>query len=507
MVTEAGNPDNVLANLRRATKEDEEPDMTIRRSVLAAAAILLLTPQAALAAKRTKGATATTTTSSSTTTAATAEAVAPAPVTDAILDIAVTTTSDWTQVAVAPGRFASGTVTSSSGATTAKVGGSIVTVKGTLGATKTATFRVLYDETTLADPISISVLKGTGGITSATVTNVSASPFEVAAISDKLHGSGSNAVTTSVARSAALGTVQPRLPHADSRRLTLAFWYPWWTDQSLASPTLADRPLENRTSWSQADVDGATAQARENGIDGFVVSWAGQAENGTQFDLALNAATSTNGYVAPLVEMPQAAPDGGTPDPAVVTQWITEALSRSASPGFLRADGLPVVFVYGMDSMTLTAWQQVVSQLTAAGTPVRLVGDSGTQDGRALSWGTYRYSTFAPDANLQTWDHDRMIEARADAAVGGGPSHLFAATVMPGFDDRNLRGADRPVLDRAGGATYDHQWDLATAADPDWVLITSWNEWYEATSVQPSVAYGDLALRQTATRSAAFRAG
>ena len=33
------------------------------------------------------------------------------------------------------------------------------------------------------------------------------------------------------------------------------------------------------------------------------------------------------------------------------------------------------------------------------------------------------------------------------------------------------------------------------AAQPDWVLITSWNEWFEGTSVEPSVEYGDLALQ------------
>jgi hypothetical protein len=482
MVAKADNLDNVLANLRWSPKEDEGTPMIIRRCAVVVAALTLFA-----VAPSAKAATS--------------------PVTVARLDVSVTTTSDWTQVVLSPGRFAAGTVTANSGATTATVNGSTVTVKGAAGATKRGTVRVLFEETTLADPVTAYVLKGAAGATSATVTNVSTAPFAVGTITDNLHQAGNNLVARSWSRPALLGTVQPALPHADARRLTLAFWYPWWTERSLAGATLTDRPVDDGTTWSAADVDGATAQARANGIDGFVVSWAGEAKNGTPFDLALDAAARTDGYVAPLVEVPTSAPVGGTADPAVVRTWIQEALERSSSPAFLRSGGDPVVFVYGMDAFGAATWQRLLDGLAASGTRVRLVGDSGSQAGRALSWGTYRYSTLATDANVADWDADRMVEARAAAAIGTGPAHLFAATVMPGFDDRNLRGDDRPVLDRDGGATYDRQWDRAVGSDPDWVLVTSWNEWYEGTSVQPGVAAGDQALRQTATHAAAFRAG
>jgi len=52
-------------------------------------------------------------------------------------------------------------------------------------------------------------------------------------------------------------------------------------------------------------------------------------------------------------------------------------------------------------------------------------------------------------------------------------------------------------LDRRNGATYRATLDGAAASDPDWILITSWNEWWENTHIEPSVNFGDQYLQIT----------
>jgi transposase len=59
--------------------------------------------------------------------------------------------------------------------------------------------------------------------------------------------------------------------------------------------------------------------------------------------------------------------------------------------------------------------------------------------------------------------------------------------------------------DRADGAYYDAQWLAAIAARPDWVLVTSWNEWYENTQIETSELYGDAYVRSTAAWARRFR--
>ena len=44
----------------------------------------------------------------------------------------------------------------------------------------------------------------------------------------------------------------------------------------------------------------------------------------------------------------------------------------------------------------------------------------------------------------------------------------------------------------------------AVAANPDWILITSWNEWHEGSEIEPSVEYGDRSLKEVAKFAPGF---
>lgn len=61
--------------------------------------------------------------------------------------------------------------------------------------------------------------------------------------------------------------------------------------------------------------------------------------------------------------------------------------------------------------------------------------------------------------------------------------------------------------DRLDGAVYRVLWDEAIKARPDWVLITSWNEWHEGSEIEPSWEDGDKYLQLTGDNSARFRPG
>ena len=89
-----------------------------------------------------------------------------------------------------------------------------------------------------------------------------------------------------------------------------------------------------------------------------------------------------------------------------------------------------------------------------------------------------------------------------------GPRRVWTASVSPGYDDRALVSADgrtARVSDRDNGAYYDAQWRTALEAGADWVVVTSWNEWWENTHIEPSVRYGDLYVRRTSEWATRFR--
>jgi hypothetical protein len=76
----------------------------------------------------------------------------------------------------------------------------------------------------------------------------------------------------------------------------------------------------------------------------------------------------------------------------------------------------------------------------------------------------------------------------------------FIPNVMPGYDDRKLKGFNRPVLERKDGKFYKEFWEVAKKyLDPSlkMVLITTFNEWHEGTEIEPSKEYGTKYLELT----------
>ena len=74
---------------------------------------------------------------------------------------------------------------------------------------------------------------------------------------------------------------------------------------------------------------------------------------------------------------------------------------------------------------------------------------------------------------------------------------------MPGYDDTGTDRVDAFAVDRKNGNYYRETWSAAVASQPDWVLITSFNEWVEGTMIEVSTSYGDLYLNLTRDLAAA----
>jgi hypothetical protein len=291
----------------------------------------------------------------------------------------------------------------------------------------------------------------------------------------------------------------------------LAFYYPWFSSADYDKRSLADRPSAPAASTHEAaDVAAMVEQAQANGIDGFIVSWAGR-RNGAAFDHVVNAAAARGWSATIYLEVGRANRLGLVDVPAdrtVVKAWIADALTRSNSPAFLRSGGVPVIFAYHTWLLPDSQWAAIGAELAAAGTPFRLVGMDTDPTEQTPAWGYHRYGVRgASEAALRAWHQTRAVDVRAEAALDPAvPPKLFAATVSPGYDDRRLRGLLSPVDERGpNGERYDATWRAALSSDPDWVVINSWNEWYEGTSVQPGVKNGDRALRQTASWAAHFK--
>jgi hypothetical protein len=451
--------------------------------------------------------TATTTTTSSTTTTTTTASPTVGSL-SAHLQLTVATTSDWTQVAFTPGSVAAQHVTSLAGTATPTAMAAGFKLTGVTGAATAVVDLVFYDASA-ASSYTIKITKGSIGSTTVDVENLNATtPVHVVRnLLDTVTGVVGNPVSTTVSRSDLFTAVPMPQPRADTRALTLAFYYPWFA--SYADPTLADQPQDPRTSWDLAGVTSMTAQAKANGVDGFVVSYAGDTKDGPGFDVAKRAAESQGQYVTGYIEVPRAksSTSGTNADPTVVRAWLVQLLARQSSPAFLKAqDGVPVVFVYGMGYLQPWHWGAIEDSLrNDYGLSVHLVGDISTAAYLPYEWGVHRYDILDSISALTSYSRNASLAARAAAVADPSVApKLYVGTASPGFDDTKLRGTLHPVVSR-DGTRYVDTWAAARAGQPDWVVVTSWNEWFEDSQIEPGTATGARALAETATESAAFR--
>ena len=414
-----------------------------------------------------------------------------------VVRLTVSSTSDWTSVRITPTTFVAAHAVAVQGGTLDIAGDAIGLLAD--GGRVSATVDVVLQDLEGVDALQVEVAKGFVGRTDVALAAGGTTALSV--VNDR-HSvvDHHNRMTFEVARDDVVGDGLPAMPDHHEGPRVLAFYYPWF--DAYDQPGMADHPAVPRSTFRAADVAAMTGQARAAGIDGFVVSWAGEERNGDGFGLAQRAAAEQGGTVAGYLEVAQADAESRTVLEATTTArlWLQQLLVRAGQPGYLRLDGRPVVFVFGTDALSPSRWETVL-----AGLDVALIGDT-TDPAYAhlmVADHTYAATGTVPDRAAQTWR--RALANRAAAAVNPSASpRLHIETVAPGYDDRGVRSPGQ-VVDRADGARYDAVWDLAHAAAPDWVLVTSWNEWFEGTSIEPSTAHGDLALRQTSDHVAAFR--
>lgn len=306
-------------------------------------------------------------------------------------------------------------------------------------------------------------------------------------------------------------------------RQVLAFYYGWY-----GNPETSGRWVH----WKEVDaaahtIGGAThfpalgaydshdpkliarhmEEARRAGITGFIVSWWARGDfhdQGMRPELDAAARTGLKITVYYEAAKPRGAPT--TEATAGDVLYLLEQYGRD--PAWLKVNGKPVLFVYGraLGEMKLDGWQKIVEEVNRrfSGGAV-FIGDQISERAAAVFDGIHTYNPTGKTAHksaaeIRAWAKDTYPQWVRTAG-----RKIACVTVIPGYDDSKLgRPEPRPITDRHGGETYRALWEEAIAARPDWVLVTSWNEWHEGSEIEPSRENGDRELKATRRFTARF---
>ena len=174
--------------------------------------------------------------------------------------------------------------------------------------------------------------------------------------------------------------------------------------------------------------------------------------------------------------------DGLYGSASVTTGWVEKARTEfGAYSNYLTVRGQPLVLLYS-------------SRLDFPVPGVQL---------RNVYWSTDYGpgdNPFNPDKLL--YPHDWPFWSPTPQPLVNG-----VVTVVPGYTDTHLgrdRSMDHP---RNGGQMYHDQWRRALALRPEFIIVYSWNEHFERTAIEPTVAWGDQYVQWTACYVAHAHAG
>ncbi len=299
------------------------------------------------------------------------------------------------------------------------------------------------------------------------------------------------------------------LPTFALEKMLLAFYYPWYHTGDWSSAMLQDNPAQLYSSDDPVAIARHVDQAKSAGIHAFISSWWGPGSD-TDENLAalLRVAQTRNFHVAINFETLR---DGGGPlDEATLVSYLSYAISNYGDhPAFLRVDGKPVIVVWASLTVDLSTWQRVFERVEARAGPAIYIAEVGAGQSPDLGVlevfdGWHMYNILSV---IQRNDQLPML-AEAYATTGRGVHYypllmeaptpkIWAATIQPGYDDHLIPGRQTPILPREDGSLYSGTFHAARESNPDWIFITTWNEWWEHTHIEPSERLGDQYLALT----------
>lgn len=290
------------------------------------------------------------------------------------------------------------------------------------------------------------------------------------------------------------GSQRKQIPTINPPKMLWAFYYIWYSDSYWNSYKFHDQPLMGHyMSDNPAVFATHIDQAKAAGIDGFIASWWGpQSYTDNNLRLLLDEAARKNFQIAIYFET-----DGTDQNPRTIYRWLHYALSEyGRHKALARINGKPVIVLWNSNSVPIEDWKRIFDELRKAKLDGIYISMGYDNQKLAVFDGLHEYTVF------QFSDLAREIEIAAKSVryyplFTAAPAKIWAATAQPGFDDRLVPGRVGRYQNRNDGQFYRDTFDLALKTDPDWIFITSWNEWPEHSYIEPSELYGDQYLKIT----------
>jgi len=294
-------------------------------------------------------------------------------------------------------------------------------------------------------------------------------------------------------------------------RKVLAFHYAWygipwgsgkqwqgWSDGAYNADKVvggrrnvntANYPLDGvYDSLDPSTINRQVTEAREAGLDGFIVSWWGfesysQRVLEAMLDLAPKDFLTIYYETAMTFKLRDSSREKAVE--GIYSDLKGLLAKYSVKDQWIRVDGRPLLVLYIVGNYRIDEWLNIKGRLREDGFEPFFLGDTYNLEYLKVMDGLHTYNPIWITLRGLSFTKVYCDMSSKTREEGG----LYASTVCPGYDDRKIREPGL-LIPREDGHYYRMCWKAARECKADWILVTSWNEWFEGTEIEPSLEYG-----------------
>ncbi len=287
--------------------------------------------------------------------------------------------------------------------------------------------------------------------------------------------------------------LRKRIRHVLDRKLLWAFYYPWYHLRDWSNPKLKDHPVSPYSSSNSESVARQVEQAQSAGIDGFISSWWGP---GTYSDKNLKILLQIARHRKFLVSIYFETLKHGKPRTEdQIFQWLAYVISTYRDhPSFMKVDGKPLIVIWTSQKVPLDMWKHIFGELRDKGLNAVYLALGRNIAALDVFDGLHEYGVFTIPNPAKVFRRARRTTLYYPLLADISTPKIWAATAQPGYDESRLPGRKGQSKDRDNGASYRATLEAAIQSHPDWIFISTWNEWWENTYIERSEMYGDQYL-------------
>ncbi|MGB9664403.1 MAG: glycoside hydrolase family 99-like domain-containing protein [Ignavibacteria bacterium] len=277
-------------------------------------------------------------------------------------------------------------------------------------------------------------------------------------------------------------------------RLVLAFYYLWYTKDNWKIFPLKDEPEKFYSSSDEKTIIKQIKLAKANGIDGFITSWDGPNNYSDQnFKKFLKICNRLKFKTAIYYETLN---EKGPRDDEEIFQHLKYLISNyGEDQSFLKIFNKPVVVIWASNEIDINRWRQIINRLEKENLKATLIGMGYDISNLEVFDGVHQYGIILID-DLQK-EYQQVSEIVKNYHLFGTKRKIWAATVQPGYDERTIPNRKGFFKDRKSGKYFEETFKTAINSNPDLIFITSWNEWWEHTYIEPSKKFQNFYLNLT----------